>query len=139
MSEVSNVSSLLPGALVQSLVTVVHTTGLTLQVCGYFEGTVDLFHLPLGKPEDAYKVGQKLKARIIYDLTASTPPKFALSLSEHVIKMAVKKNDDSPLPDAYPIGTILEAVKVTGVEAERGLTVEVQPGIAGFVHVCFLR
>lgn len=119
----------------QSLVTVVHTTGLTLQVCGYFEGTVDLFHLPLGKPEDSYKVGQKLKARIVYDISTTSPPKFALSLSEHVIKLEVKKNDGSSLPDAYPIGTILDAVKVNGVEAERGLTVEVQPGVAGFVHV----
>lgn len=119
----------------QSLVTVVHATGLTLQVCGYFEGTVDLFHLPLGKPEDSYKVGQKLKARIVYDISTTSPPKFALSLSEHVIKLEVKKNDGSSLPDAYPIGTILDAVKVNGVEAERGLTVEVQPGVAGFVHV----
>lgn len=131
-------SSLLPGTLVQALITTVLTTGLSLQVLGYFEGTIDQFHLPSGKPGDSYKVGQKVKARILYDMTATSPPKFALSLVDHVVKLDVKRNEEATIQDSYPIGTTLDAVKVIGVETERGLTVEVQPGVLGFVHVCII-
>jgi rRNA biogenesis protein RRP5 len=120
---------------VQALVTTVFTTGLTLQVLGYFEGTIDSFHLPPGKPEDRYKVGQKVKARILYDITTTSPPKFALSLAEHIVKLDVKRNEDATIQDSYPIGAILDTVKVIGVETERGLTVEIRPGVTGFVHV----
>lgn len=41
----------------------------------------------------------------------------------------------SLLQEAYPIGTILNAVKVIRVEKERGLIVEVGDGQEGFVHV----
>jgi rRNA biogenesis protein RRP5 len=132
---VTNVSSLLPGMLVQSLITAVVPNGLNLQVLGFFEGTIDLFHLLPGSLEDQYKVGKKIKARILYDITASSPPRFALSLAEHVVGLDVKRTTDVPLQEAYPIGTILDAVKVTVVEAERGLSVEVEPGVSGFVHV----
>ena len=51
IAEVSNVSSIVPGALVQSLVTAVQPDGLVLQVLGYFDGTIDQFHLSSGDPE----------------------------------------------------------------------------------------
>lgn len=135
----NSVNSVLPGALVQSLVTAVQSDGLILQVLGFFDGTVDQFHLPPGDPEDNYKIGQKVKARVLYGISPSTPPRFALSLAEHVIKYktksAISDAVDTDLQEAYPIGTVLDAVKVTRVESERGLTVEVGSGIEGFVHV----
>lgn len=141
----TTVTSILPGALVQSLVTAILPSGLNLQVLGYFGGTIDLFHLPPGDLEERYKIGQKLKARILYDVSPSTPPRFALSLAEHVIKLVPKSagsGEDTSLPAAYPIGTVLDTVKVTQVETERGLIVQVASGVEGFVHVralCFSR
>ena len=119
----------------QSLVTAVVPDGLNLQVLGYFGGTVDQYHLVPGDPEQNYKVGQKLKARVLYDIAASSPPRFALSLAEHLVSMTPKTVAGSELPDAYPIGTILDAVKVIRVETERGLVVEVSDGVEGYVHV----
>ena len=37
--------------------------------------------------------------------------------------------------DAFPLGTTLDSVTVQRVEAERGLLMEVQPSLEGFVHV----
>ncbi|KZT05820.1 U3 snoRNP-associated protein Rrp5 [Laetiporus sulphureus 93-53] len=139
LSEVSSVTSILPGTLVQSLVIAVLPDGLNLQVLGYFGGTVDRYQMPLGDVEQNYKVGKKLKARVLYDVGLSSPPRFALSLAPHVIKFDVRRVSEDKqgeeLQVAFPIGTILEAVKVIRVESERGLVVEVSPGVMGFVHI----
>lgn len=146
LSEVSNVSSILPGTMVQCLITAVLPSGLNLQVLGYFEGTVDLFHLPHGHPKDTYKNGSKIKARILYDISATSPRRFALSLTEHVLSLSMKGGaagaDDSSKPlsllqDDFPIGTTLEAAKVMRVEPERGLVLEVSDDTNGYVHVCY--
>ncbi|KAI0720020.1 U3 snoRNP-associated protein Rrp5 [Cerioporus squamosus] len=139
LTEVSSVTSIVPGSLVQCLVTAIQPDGLVLQVLGYFDGIIDQFHLVPGDPEEHYKVGQKVKARVLYDISPSTPPRFALSLADHVVKYTTKSatSDDAntDLREAYPIGTLLEAVKVTRIESERGLIVEVAPGVEGFVHI----
>ncbi|KIK70798.1 hypothetical protein GYMLUDRAFT_32858 [Collybiopsis luxurians FD-317 M1] len=140
LTEVSNVSSVLPGTLVQTLITAVHPTGLNLQVLGFFEGTVDEFHLPRKMTEKSHKVGKKVKARVLYYLS-STPPKLALSMNEHVIGLnsrTVEQTDSDELlsiQEAYPVGTLVDDVKVTRIEAERGLTAQLGSGIEGFVHI----
>lgn len=136
----TNVTSILPGQLVQCLITAVLPTGLNFQVLGFFDGVVDAFHLPPGDPTTLYKIGQKIKARVLYEIPGNSPPRFSLSLSPHILGLDVKHSEvkDKVVPtikEAYPIGTILEAVRVARVEAERGLVVEVRPGIQGFIHV----
>lgn len=135
-------TSIIPGMLVQSLITALVPSGLNLQVLGFFEGTVDQTHLHSGRK---YKIGQKVKARVLYDVSGTTPSKFALSLADHIVSLDVKRArsvensvDRPALQDSYPIGTILEEVKVTNVESERGLIMEVMPGVEGFVHVGLL-
>ncbi|KAJ8702367.1 rRNA biogenesis protein rrp5 [Pleurotus ostreatus] len=137
LTEVSNVTSVLPGTLVQALVTAVHPSGLNLQLLGFFDGTAEQLHL---EPNHTYKIGKRLKARVLYDYS-TTPPRFALSLNPRVVSLKprqIKREEGSELStvqDAYPVGTILESVKVTRVENERGLFVEIQPGLEGFVHI----
>ncbi|KIM88562.1 hypothetical protein PILCRDRAFT_813517 [Piloderma croceum F 1598] len=139
LSEITNITSLLPGMLVQSLITAVVPSGLNLQILGYFEGTVDQIHLQPGKK---YKIGQKIKARILYDISGTTPSKFALALVDHIALMdvrrakAAEKSTDCPiLQEVYSVGTILNEARVTRVEQERGLILEVEPGVEGFVHI----
>jgi rRNA biogenesis protein RRP5 len=139
---VTNANSVLPGTLVQALITAVHPTGLNLQVLGFFDGTVDQFHLRPDASEKTYKIGKKVKARVLYDFS-TTPPRFALALTEHVLGLGVqtmkagKANIVSQsMQEAYPIGTILEAVKVVRLEAERGVVVDIDSGaLQGFIHV----
>ena len=126
----------------QASVTASHSSGLSLLVLGYFEGTVDPLHLR--NEASAYKIGKKIKARILYHYSSSSPPKFALALTEHVVNLTVRQVQDKDeeikktkaIQDAYPVGTLLEAVKVLRIEPERGLVVEVEPGLEGFAHVC---
>ena len=112
--------------------------GLVVQVLGFFDGTLDEYHLPLGDPDEIFKMGQKVKARVLYEVPGKSPPRFALSLAEHVVKLETKgANLGTKLQDVYPIGTVLDAVQVVKVETERGLVVSVQPNIRGFVHVSY--
>ncbi|KAJ3806453.1 hypothetical protein F5876DRAFT_80678 [Lentinula aff. lateritia] len=140
LTEVNHVSSVLPGTLVQTLITAVHPTGINLQVLGFFDGTVDEFHLPRRMTEKSLKIGQKVQARVLYYLS-SAPPKLALSLNEHVVRLTsrdvIPQGSDThfPMQEIYPIGTLVNDVKVLRVEAERGLTVRLDSGVDGFVHI----
>ncbi|RXW22586.1 hypothetical protein EST38_g3267 [Candolleomyces aberdarensis] len=136
-SQVTSVNSVLPGSLVQALVTEVSSEGVVLQLLGFFDGTVDRIHLRHeGK---ALKVGQKVKGRVLYQYSAD-PPRFAVALSQHLVDLDVRRlpADDGKLvsmQERYPLGTILDSVKVVKIESERGLYLEVGPGFEGFVHI----
>ncbi|KAJ7102119.1 hypothetical protein B0H15DRAFT_813261 [Mycena belliarum] len=141
LTEVTSATSVLPGTLVQALITAVHPSGLNLQILGFFEGTVDRLHLRPDPYEKTYKIGKKVKARVLYDFS-TTPPRFALALTEHVLGLEArkmrkdKKSATSTMQEAYPIGTILESVKVIRLEAERGAMVDIESGaLQGFVHI----
>ncbi|KAI9452549.1 nucleic acid-binding protein [Lactarius psammicola] len=118
LTEVTNVKSILPGELVQCLITSVSLLGLNVQVLGYFEGTIDEYHLPPGDPVDNFKAGKKVKARVLNSISAGDDDGNTTSIDE-----------------AYPVGTTLDSVKIVRVEPERGLLVDVQEGIQGFVHI----
>jgi rRNA biogenesis protein RRP5 len=135
------VHSVVPGSLVSALITAIQPIGLNLQVLGFFNGTVDEFHLPPGDVEENFKIGQKVKPRVLYDIGSSTPPRFALSLADHVVSLTSKSVDDSEgekgtrLQEAFAVGAIVDPVKIVRVESERGLIAEVTPTVEGFVHV----
>ncbi|KAG8721817.1 rRNA biogenesis protein rrp5 [Ceratobasidium sp. 394] len=108
-------------------------SGLNVQILGFFNGTIELFHLPRGI--EKFKLGDKAKARVLWDLPGSSPPKFALSLLPHVLglvptstlpppplssegepkkKKRRKEAEDGVKPaEAYPVGMILESVRIT--------------------------
>lgn len=135
ISEVSNITSVLPGTLGQALITAISPSGINLQILGFFDATADEFNVPTN-PAKTFKIGQKVKARILYEIAGSSPPKFSVSLLDHVVNLKVKlSTDDAGIHLEYPIGTILDAVTVKRVEPERGLVVEVQPHIDGFIHI----
>ena len=134
--------SILPGELVQCLITSVSPLGLNVQVLGFFEGTIDEYHLPPGDTVDNFKAGKKIKARVLYEIPGTSPPRFSLSLASHVIALEQRSvsagdgdGNNTNIDEAYPVGTTLDSVKIVRVEPERGLLVDVQEGIQGFVHV----
>jgi rRNA biogenesis protein RRP5 len=139
VKEISTYSSIIPGILIPGLVTATSSTGLTLQVFGSFDATIDLYHFPANKTPGDFRIGQKVKARVLYDLSGTSPPHYALSLKENVVGMFSLEKDGSPFWEKYPIGTMLNAVKVKRVEAERGLIVGIEQELEGHVHVSLAR
>ncbi|GAA5993423.1 hypothetical protein JCM5350_006876 [Sporobolomyces pararoseus] len=143
LENVSSITSLLPSHLVSCLITSVLPSGLNVKFFGFYDGTIDLFHLPIAPSasvEDSYKVGQKIKARIMWDAIGSSPKKFSLSAAEWVVSMEEKKIEGVKAEEKFPIGTVIEKVKVVRMDDEWGLTVEIvgageEEREAGFVHI----
>ncbi|KAF8746795.1 S1 RNA binding domain [Rhizoctonia solani] len=130
LTEATSAHALLPGTLVSALVTAVVPSGLNLQVLGYFGGTIELFHLPSGAD---VKEGDKVKAEYCGIFLAQPIPVQESKKSKK--KTEIISEDAPTLREAYPVGMILEAVKVTRVESEWGLVCEVTEGVGAFVHI----
>ncbi|KAK8849492.1 hypothetical protein IAR55_004826 [Kwoniella newhampshirensis] len=141
-SEVSTVESIIPGHCVSALITAVVPSGLNVKVCGFFDGTIDIAHLPLGDVdiEAKYKIGKKIRARIIYDNLATTPRQFALSALPHVLALSslTKEGEEVPLEHAIRLGKVYQSVKVTRVIPDWGVMCRTSDGLEGFVHISHL-
>ena len=155
LNEVSTVGSLLPGHQVSALITSVDGAGLNVQVCGFFEGTIDLAHLDLDGEDidDLFKVGKKVRlasvtdrdrllmeqvtARVIYDNLATTPRRFALSTLPHILSLSspILPGSTEPLEKAVQIGKTLASVEVTRVLSDWGVMCRTNDGLRGFAHV----
>lgn len=146
LGNASSIASILPATLVTALITATLSSGLNVKFFGYFDGTIDLFHLNGLNPETDFKVGQKIKARVLWDSIGSTPKIFSLSLASHILQMGVARVDaeegvqGDELVDRFPVGRVLEQVRVVRMDDEWGLTCEILDGedsVPAFVHVSF--
>lgn len=129
---------MLPGTLVHALITAVLPWGLNVQLLGFFAGTLDSFHLlSPSSIETKYKVGQKIKTRVLWDIPTNSPRTFALSVLPHIISLGVPQVDATrTVQSAYPVGAVIEEeVVVERVESEWGLVCTVGTDAKAFVHV----
>ncbi|BEI83321.1 hypothetical protein CcaverHIS002_0311890 [Cutaneotrichosporon cavernicola] len=141
LTEVSNIGSLLPGSLVSSLITAVVPSGLNVKICGFYDGTIDLAHLSLGEDEidSRFKIGKKLKARILYDTVAAGERRFALSVLPHIFNLSSPLTANKvALEEAVPIGKTLASVKITRVIPDWGVVARTDDGVEGFCHISHL-
>lgn len=140
LTSATSITSLLPGHLLSGLITSILPTGLNLKLLGYYSGTISSLHLPLSTPTDSFKIGQKIKCRILWGGSSTgvggdedSGKKFALSAEEGVLGFAGEERGWGGLK----VGEVLE-VEVKEVDEEWGLECEVEKGEwkgRGFVHV----
>lgn len=145
--EPPSISGLLPGTLVHATVSEVLPHGLNLKFLGFFDATIDLYHIPLSATADlakSFKVGKKLKGRILWsNASAQTGSQvFALTLLPHLVHPAHSTPlDPAILVQAFPAGRMLDGVQVQRVEPEFGLVCTIpgpqptDPVVPAFVHV----
>ncbi|GAA6020638.1 hypothetical protein JCM10207_007806 [Rhodosporidiobolus poonsookiae] len=136
---VSSITSVLPGQLVSALITAVLPSGLNVKLHGYFDGTIDAFHLPLphpgANPEESFKTGQKIKARVLWDSISASPKKFAVSAAPHIVALAEVGGADG----RWEVGK-KGRFEVKAADEEWGLVGELkgegeEEGAAAFVHI----
>ncbi|EGU12983.1 U3 snoRNP-associated protein Rrp5 [Rhodotorula toruloides ATCC 204091] len=137
LDSVSSITSLLPLQIVPALVTAVMPQGLNVKFHGYYDGTIDRFHLPISAGEDIaqhYKEGQKVKGRILWDSISQTPKKFALSMREEVVRL--DESRVKALQSEWVVGRKCQA-KIVAVDEEWGLTCEIvgDEPVSAFVHI----
>ncbi|KAH8806363.1 hypothetical protein F5882DRAFT_316793 [Hyaloscypha sp. PMI_1271] len=144
LTEAPTVDAFLPGSAVEVLVADITSRGIVGKVMGMLDVTADLMHSGAGASgkdlERRYKIGSKIKGRIVCTFPAADPPKLGVSLLEHVVSLAPQQaieNGEKKNPlDVLPLSTIIEEVTVRKVEADIGLFVDVGvKGVSGFVHI----
>ncbi|KFG82729.1 putative rRNA biogenesis protein RRP5 [Metarhizium anisopliae] len=142
-TEATTINTFLPGTNVDVLITNTDRRGLAGKVIGHLDVTADLVHSgagPLGTDLEAtYKVGSKVKARVICNFPTAKEPKFGISLLPHITSLTRKHpaKDNKNLPtEALPISSLVEKCTVRRVESEIGLFVDTGiAGLGGFVHI----
>jgi rRNA biogenesis protein RRP5 len=143
-----NITSLLPGTVVDITVAEVGARGLVGKVLGHMDATADLAHcgawLEGSSPKGLFKVGSRLLTRIICTFPAAATPKLGISLLPNVLSLSSQQtglNSDVKLPlDILPVSSIVERCTVLKTEGGVGLWVDV--GIAeipAFVHISRIK
>ncbi|KAM7184664.1 rRNA biogenesis protein rrp5 [Rhypophila sp. PSN 637] len=142
-AEATAIGTFLPGTLADILVSDVSDHGIVGKVMGHLDVTADLVHSGAGPDgvdlEEKYKVGSRLKARIICNFPTAKAPKLGISILPHVLSLSSKMANLDGQP-ALPQTVLPYSVKVEctvrSVEADIGLYVDVGvDGVPGFVHI----
>jgi rRNA biogenesis protein RRP5 len=128
----TNVDTLLPGMLVNSRIKQILSDGVSVSFMTYFAGTVGCFHtgaLATSKGvASAFKVGQRMRARIIFVDSASK--RICLTLLPHLLEYSSIK-----LPK---LGKTFQTAKIARVDAGQGVALSISDGtsdVAGYAHV----
>ncbi|KAJ1335486.1 rRNA biogenesis protein RRP5 [Microdochium nivale] len=140
-STATTINAFLPGSAVEILVDDIAVRGIAGKVMGSLDVTCDLLHSGLGPQgvdlESKFKIGKKIKARIICNFPTAKEPKLGISLLDHVMTLQPLTTTSKKAPtEILPLSSKIEKCTVTKVENEIGLFVDIGvPGISGFVHV----
>ncbi|TQV95484.1 rRNA biogenesis protein RRP5 [Cordyceps javanica] len=143
-ADATTINTFLPGTAVTVLVTGNSSRGISGKIMGHVDATADLIHSGIGPfgtdVESKYKIGSKVKARIICNFPTAKDPKLGITLLPHLTALAKKRPEGSKrssLPlQVLPIASTVEECTVRHVETDMGLFVDVGvPGLCGFVHI----
>ena len=128
----TNISTLLPGMLVNARVKQILADGISVSFMTYFSGTVDCFHtgnVAASKGvEAAFKIGSRMRARIIYVDSASK--RICLTVLPHLLE-----NRPVELPK---LGAVFQTAKVQRIDAGQGIALSIDDDgekVSGYAHV----
>ncbi len=141
LTEASTVNVFLPGAAVEIIVSEVSGGGIAGKIMGMVDATADVIHSGLAmtekKGDDQFKVGSKIKARVLNTFPTSDNPKIGISVLGHILRLASSPQKDSVDPlQVLPLSSFIEEAKVFKVERSIGLFMDVGvPSLPGFAHI----
>ena len=142
-AEATAINTFLPGTVADVLVSEISEYGIIGKVIGSLDVTADLVHSGAGPDgddlEEKFKVGSRIKARVICNFPTAKAPKLGISVLPHVLKLKSKTvagKDQSALPQTVLAHSAVVECKVKTVELDIGLYVDVGvAGVPGFVHI----
>ncbi|EEP75544.1 conserved hypothetical protein [Uncinocarpus reesii 1704] len=141
ISSAPTINTFLPGTAAEILVTEVTPNGMAGKIMGMLDTMVDSVHS--GSTDDKrdltkkYRLGTKVKGRIIYRVSSDEKPKLGFSILDHVLKFSLTTVDAAQDSKRRPaISAIIPEVKVTKVDPALGLYVQLgTTEHLGFVHI----
>lgn len=120
VNTVSSIDSIVPGNLVETLITEVQQAGVVGKVLGLVNASINLSHLASFNQEDInhkFGVGSKINTRVVAVLISGGAKKLFISVLPHILSLNElpydPKTQSAPL-DAFPIGHTFDSVEVKG-------------------------
>ncbi|KAJ5782565.1 hypothetical protein N7457_004339 [Penicillium paradoxum] len=139
LSAAPTINTFLPGTAAEILLTEVTANGMIGKIMGMLDATVDLVQSSINGKVDLerkFKIGAKIKGRIISTFPAAEPLKVGFSMLDHVLKLSSDARGPGSADDAPAISAIIPEAKV--VKVDHGLGVYARIGETkhmGFVHM----
>jgi rRNA biogenesis protein RRP5 len=139
LSSAPTINTFLPGTAAEILLTEVTASGMIGKIMGMLDATVDLVQSSINGKVDLerkYKIGAKIKGRIISTFPSAEPFKVTFSLLDHVLKLSSDPRGPGSSEDAPAISAIIP--EATVVKVDQGLGVYARIGETkhmGFVHM----
>ncbi|KAG0047226.1 rRNA biogenesis protein rrp5 [Gryganskiella cystojenkinii] len=144
----SEISSVVPGNVVEAHITEVQDFGVICKFMGHFDATIDYFHTSKGliaskkDLEETFKVNDKVRARVLFIDLASTPTRIGLSTAKHVMGLTQPNTTESQIgAKVYPgsavaVGKTFDTVTVKRIDSRNGLLCTIDGiDIPGYVHI----
>jgi rRNA biogenesis protein RRP5 len=134
----------LPGTAVDVLIADSTSSTITGKILGLVDATADAYHSGATEKgadvSQKYKIGSKVKARILFTCPDSEPPRVGISLLDHVValstRMSGKPKERKPALELLPISTIVDSAKVVKVAPALGAFFELGiRDVLGFAHI----
>jgi rRNA biogenesis protein RRP5 len=144
LAEAPTIDVFLPGTAVDVLISDTTATTVTGKILGLIDATADAYHS--GATEKAadvskkYKIGSKVKARVLFTCPGSEPRKVGVSFLEHVValsnRMSGKPKERKQPIELLPISTVVESAKVIKVAPSQGAFFDLGiKDVVGFAHI----
>jgi rRNA biogenesis protein RRP5 len=144
LTEAPTIDVFLPGTAVDVMIADSTASTITGKILGLVDATADAYHSGATEKgadvSEKYKIGSKVKARILFTCPDSEPPRVGVSLMDHVValstRMSGKPKERKPALDLLPISTIVETAKVVKVAPGLGAFFELGVrDVIGFAHI----
>ncbi|CAG7981003.1 unnamed protein product [Penicillium salamii] len=139
LSSAPTINTFLPGTAAEILLTEVTSNGMIGKIMGMLDATVDLVQSSINGKVDLerkYKIGAKIKGRIISTFPAAEPFKVSFSLLDHVLKLSTDSRGPGSSGDSPAISAIIPEATVVKVDHGLGLYARIgETKHMGFVHM----
>ncbi|CAG8413254.1 unnamed protein product [Penicillium salamii] len=139
LSSAPTINTFLPGTAAEILLTEVTSNGMIGKIMGMLDATVDLVQSSINGKVDLerkYKIGAKIKGRIISTFPAAEPFKVSFSLLDHVLKLSTDSRGPGSSDDSPAISAIIPEATVVKVDHGLGLYARIgETKHMGFVHM----
>lgn len=140
LSEAPTVDAFLPGTAVEVLVTESNRGGVTGKIMGMLDATADIIHSGAGGRVDdvsgKYKIGSKVKARVICTFPSSENKKVGVSFLDHITGFKTLSPETDRKTASLQPSSVIEDAKVVHVEPAMGLFLKVPNSTnPAFAHI----
>ncbi|KAK8220149.1 rRNA biogenesis protein rrp5 [Zalaria obscura] len=140
LSQAPTVDVFLPGTTVDVLVTESGRGGLAGKIMGMLDATADVLHSGAGGRtkdiSEKYKIGSKVKARVICTFPNAENKKVGISLLDHITGLRSALPTGKGAVKGLQPSAFVEEARVTQVEPHNALYLDLGiPGCPGFAHI----